>query len=108
MLYGMSLEEYWNGDPDMAIFYRKKHELICKQKNEEMWLQGAYVFNAFSTALSNLHFDGKNHKINKYLDKPFELFDKNEEEKQNDAAQAKQTVIDRLNRFSEMWNKSKR
>ena len=105
MAYGMTYDEFWNGNPKMVIAYRKAHELDIKRRNEEMWLQGLYNFKAFSTALSNLHFDGKSHKANRYLEKPIDLFEKTEEEKQTEAEIAKQKVIDSLNRFKEQFDK---
>ena len=105
MAYGMTYDEFWKGNPKMVIAYRKAHELDIKRRNEEMWLQGLYNFHAFSTALSNLHFDGKHHKPNKYIEKPIDLFEKTEDEKQNEAEIARQKVIDSLNRFKEQFDK---
>lgn len=107
MAYGMSYNDYWFGNPKMVVAYRKAHELDIKRRNEEMWLQGFYNFTAFSTALSNIHFDNKPHKVNKYLEKPFDLFEKTEEEKKQEAEKARQKIIDSLKRLEAMYNRNK-
>ena len=108
MAYGMTYDEFWNCNPERYIAYRKVHELDIKRRNEELWLQGLYNFTAISTALSNIHLDGKKHKVNKYLEKPIDLFEKTEYEKEREAEQARQKVIDQLNRFKQAWEMRKK
>ena len=105
MAYGMSYNDYWYGNPRMVVAYRKAHELDIKRRNEEMWLQGLYNFEAFSTALSNIHFDNKHHKINRYREKPIDIFEKNEEEKKQEAEKARQKVIQSLTQLKAMFDK---
>lgn len=100
----MSYELYWFGDPTLTKAYRTAYKLKIKAENERLWMQGVYNFNAVSTALSNLNFDGKKHKVNKYLEKPFELFPKTEEEKRIEEEKARQKVIDSLNRLKRSWD----
>lgn len=83
----------------ISYLLSQKHELEIKAQNEALWLQGFYNYSAISTALSNIHFDGKSHKINKYMEKPIELFEKTEAEKKQEAERAKQKVIDTLNKW---------
>lgn len=99
----MDYETYWNGDPRLVRSYREAHDLKRKMLNEQMWLQGLYNFQAFSTALSNLNFSGKPQKKNQYLEKPLPIFGKTKEEKAKEAEVARQTVIDRLNQFKSRW-----
>ena len=105
---GMDYELYWNGDPRLVIFYRRAYEMGIEKRNQELWLQGLYNFHAISTALSNIHLDGKNHKPNKYIEKPLDLFEKTEEEKKENVAAAKQTVIDRLNALKAAWERKQK
>ena len=100
----MPYDLYWNGNPKAVVTYRKYHELDVKRRNEELWLQGLYNFEAVSTALSNMHFDGKRHKPNTYREKPIELFEKTKEEKARQAEIDRQKVIDSLNRFKARWD----
>lgn len=43
---GMSYEDYWNGDPELATFYLKAEKIRKSKRNTELWLQGMYIFDA--------------------------------------------------------------
>ena len=100
----MSADEFWHGDPWLAYAYKKAHALRNQQLSEQMWLQGLYNFHAFSTALSNLHFDSKkNHKVNKYMEEPIRVIPLTEFEKEQKAEQERQKVIAYLNALAKKW-----
>lgn len=96
MLYGMTYEQFWHGDPWMAKAYKEKHILERKQKNEELWVNGMYQLSALNVALHNA-FD--KHKI-KYLEKPFDIFPKTEAEKEEEKMLQRQKLIDWLNKLT--------
>lgn len=52
--YGMTYDEYWDGDIDKPKYYRKAYELRHKRELEErnhlMLVQGAYVYRAILSA----------------------------------------------------------
>jgi len=95
MLYGMTYEQFWYGDPWMARAYKEMHNLKRKERNEEMWVNGMYQLSALSVALHNA-FD-KN-KIN-YMKEPLNIFPKSEAEKEAEKRDERQKLIDWLN----MW-----
>jgi len=107
MAYGMTYQEYWNCEPERYFVYRELHKLDIKRRNEELWLQGLYNFEAISTALSNIHLDNKQHKVNKYRSEPYDLFAKPEEKSEAEVEKAKQKVIDQLNAWKARWEASK-
>lgn len=80
MTIGMTYDEFWNQDPFLAVYCLKSHELKRDEENQKLWLNGLYTFIAVSTALSNIHFDGKKHKINHYLKEPIRIRPYTEEE----------------------------
>jgi hypothetical protein len=94
MLYGMSYDEFWNGKPELAVWYRKKHRLEIEQRNQELWLQGLYFNNAVSVALNN----GFNKKKIQYIDKPIRLFPETEDEKKAEAEREKDEELKALKR----------
>lgn len=53
MSMGMTYKEFWEGDNDLPIFYRKKHEYDLQRMNEAAFLQGSYVAKAIAACLSN-------------------------------------------------------
>ena len=50
MSIGMSYDEFWNQDVKLVEVYRKAHELRYKHRNHELWLQGAYIYEALCDA----------------------------------------------------------
>lgn len=55
MGYGMSYDEFWYGEPYRAKFYREAHEIQIKQKDEEFWIQGMYIYEALCDVSPILH-----------------------------------------------------
>ena len=93
MAYGMTYEEYWFGDPWMVRAYAQSYLLKRKIDNENAWILGAYMANAFGTVIANSF--GKKHA--KYLDKPLDIFPKTEAEKKNEIREEKRKLINWLN-----------
>lgn len=77
---GMSYEDYWEGPPSLAITYRKAYKLRRETENEQAWLQGLYVYDAFAVCLANA-FRKRGAKIQNYLEKPIDIFPLTEKEK---------------------------
>lgn len=50
MSIGMSYEAFWDGDVDMVKMYREAAELRDKRRNQELWLQGMYIYEALCDA----------------------------------------------------------
>ena len=72
MSFGMSYDEFWYGSPYRAMFYRNSHKLKVKQKNEEMWMQGMYIYEALCDVSPILHaFSKKGTKPLPYSEKPY-------------------------------------
>lgn len=71
--YGMSYEQYWNGDCIIVKFYREKHKRELEHMNFREWLSGAYIYNALvaSSPLFNA-FSSRNKPFD-YLAKPFSI-----------------------------------
>ena len=98
MLYGMTYEQYWFGDPWIVRAYAQAHLLKCRKKNEELWLQGIYFANALQTVIGNAF--SKNAHL-KYLEKPLEIYPKTEAEKEQEVRVERQKLIDYLNRWKQ-------
>lgn len=71
---GMTPDQYWDGDPMLAKYYRKADELRRKRKNEELWLQGMYIYEALCSVSPVLHaFAKRGTKPLPYPDHPYAL-----------------------------------
>ena len=77
---GMSYEEYWEGPPSLTVVYRKAYKLKRETENEQAWLQGFYVYDAFAVCLANA-FRKRGSKIHNYIEKPIDIFPLTEKEK---------------------------
>lgn len=46
----MTYEAYWDGDASMAKYYRQMDILNKERRNYDLWLQGAYIYEALLDA----------------------------------------------------------
>lgn len=71
----MTYEQYWHGNVWMVEAFREADKLKQKRKNQELWLQGMYVYEAICDASPILRdFAKKGTKAVPYRDKPYEIF----------------------------------
>ena len=89
---GMTYEQYWEGDCALVKYYRQAEEMRNEKRNQEMWLQGMYVYEAICDASPVLQaFAKKGTKPIPYSTKPYPLSDKQakreEEDKQRKLAE---------------------
>ena len=84
---GMTEEQYWDRDSTLVVAYRKAEELKTNRKNQEMWLQGAYVYETLCRVSPVLHaFAKKGTKPVPYLAEPFAINEKQAERKEKEKA----------------------
>lgn len=94
---GMSSEEYWNGDAERTIAYRKAFKMKQESANHEAWLHGLYVYDAVMSALTHLSDKKSSHQT--YTVKPYSFTpDEVEKERENKKIEAEAQA--------EVWMKS--
>jgi len=104
--WGMTAGEYWNGDPALAIAYRKKHQYEMEERNHELWLQGLYLYEAMLCVSPVFHDFAKNPKPLPYRDKPFPITQREAEERAEDTVErAKEQQKDVLISWMQRVNK---
>lgn len=70
----MSYDDFWNGDVFMVKAYRRAIELRDKRRNQELWLQGLYVYEALCDASALFRFTTQSTiKAEPYLKEPFPI-----------------------------------
>lgn len=77
---GMTYEQYWEQSPYLVVAYRKAYRLRREADNEQAWLQGLYVFDAFAVCLANA-FAKRGAKKQTYIEKPIDIYPLTEREK---------------------------
>ena len=71
---GMTPEQYWDGDPMLAKYYRQADEIRRNRRNQELWLQGMYIYEALCDVSPVMNaFAKKGTKPNPYVDHPYPL-----------------------------------
>jgi hypothetical protein len=75
MSIGMSYDDFWNGDVSMVRAYRKAYELQEKRRNQELWLQGMYFYEALCDASPLFRFSMKKGAIKpeSYVKEPYPI-----------------------------------
>ena len=92
MLYGMTYEQFWYGDPWMVVTFQQAYLLKQRKRNEEMWIQGAYVANAVATAINN----GFSKRKIDYLKSPLDIYPKTYAEEQEEIRQERLKLVQSL------------
>lgn len=80
LVMGMTYEQYWEGSPFLTVAYRKAYRLRREAENEQAWLQGLYIYDAFAVVLANV-FAKRGAKKKNYIEKPIDIFPLTEAEK---------------------------
>lgn len=74
---GMTEEQYWDKDCTLVVAYRKAEEIRINRRNQEIWLQGAYFYDALCRVSPILHaFAKKGVKPVPYLSEAYALTEK--------------------------------
>lgn len=73
--YGMNEYQFWHGDIRLLEVYQKAY---MRDRSYTAWLNGAYVFEANSKAISNGNRTKKTDKVNQYSEwkDPFQKLNK--------------------------------
>ena len=48
LTWGMTLEQFWDGDNDLPRIYHRKHLIEQEQKNKDMHRLGAYIYETLT------------------------------------------------------------
>ena len=74
---GMTYEQFWNDDPMLAKYYRQAEEIRNDKRNQELWLQGMYIYEALCDVAPLHHaFAKKGAKAEPYVERPYALTEK--------------------------------
>lgn len=99
MSMGMSYDEFWHKESYLTQIYLRLHQIKAEEVNEQLWLQGAYIFNALEIALFNSLGRSKCQKAKTYIEKPVELF---KEEKS--VKEERNKIVDFFNNLKNTWD----
>lgn len=90
---GMSYEQYWNDDCCITKYYRKAFNLQRERMNEQLWLQGLYIYDAILDVAPALRAMGAK-QPEKYPNEPYPITDKEIElRKEKQAKEHQENII---------------
>jgi hypothetical protein len=100
----MTPEQYWEGDPTLAKYYRKAEEIRVEKRNQEMWLQGMYIYEAICDASPILHaFAKRGTKPHPYTEKPYVI---NDTQRKREDKSKEKAVFDKGKKMMEAFMKA--
>ena len=100
----MTPEQFWDGDPYLAPAFRKAEEDRLEAENYGRWMKGLYIFDAVSISLKNA-FLKKGERAVPYLDKPYRITPKTEDDLKAEAEAERQKAIKSLNAWKAAWDR---
>lgn len=79
---GMTPEQFWDGDCRLTESYRRADELKQRRRNQDLWLQGMYFYEALCDVSPILQaFAKKGTKPTPYSPEPYAVTEKQVKEK---------------------------
>ena len=82
---GMTYEQFYYEDCCLVKYYRKAQKMREQRRNQELWLQGMYFYDAICSASPVLHaFAKSGTKPLPYADEPYPLSTEEAEERQRE------------------------
>ena len=95
----MTYDQYWNDDPTLAKDYRRAEELRNEKRNQELWLQGMYIYEALCAVSPVLHaFAKKGTKPHPYTEHPYSL---TEEQRKREVEEKERKLAEKGKKFME-------
>ena len=77
---GMTNDEYWNGDAQACVAYRKAYKEKLELQDAMLWRQGLYVYHAMC-CVAPFFNSIKPQKPEQYLEHPFGIVEKQEQKR---------------------------
>ena len=88
---GMTYDQFWNDDCMLVKYYREAEEIRKERKNQELWLQGMYIYDAVIRISPILRaFAKKGTKPQPYPSEPYAINKKTAEDMEERKAKATQ------------------
>ena len=86
---GMSYGDYWDGDPAIAKHYREKNRCDMERMNTQLWLQGAYIYEAILDTVPAFNILSKKREPTPYRESPMPLTKQAQDRRKADENQRK-------------------
>lgn len=95
----MTADEYWHGPPELCIAYRRAHNRKKEMINQQLWMQGLYIYKAVAAVMSGMF--SKNSEG--YLSEPIRITPLTEQEKRAKAEEERKRLVEALSAWETDW-----
>ena len=94
---GMTYDQYWNDDPTLVKYYRKADSMKQARLNEQLWLQGMYIYEALCDVSPILHaYAKKGTKPKPYSEKPYAI---TKDERKREVEELERKMVEKGKRY---------
>lgn len=99
MAMGMTYEQFWDGDNEIATMYRKSYQIKQEMANRDMWVQGMYFYEALCDVAPILRAFSKARRPSPYTKEPYkfepvEPIEQEQNEKEVQADKKAKTIME--------------
>ena len=104
---GMTYDQFWNQDVELVKAYREADKIKRDLRNQDMWIQGAYIYEAILDAAPVLRFSfsDKPQEPIPYRSEPFPLFESKGEKKKREERN-KEKQMEKIANSMNAWMRS--
>ena len=104
MSYGMTYEQFWDGDVCAHKAYKEAAKLLIKRQNEQAHLQGAYIYEALA-AVAPLFRGMKPSRAQAYRKEPYDIFAEDAKRREEEEQRKRYVNIkDKVAAFAKAFN----
>ena len=108
MLYGMTYEQFWDGDVCMHKAFKEAAKLRKKQTNEDAWLLANYFYEALC-ATSSLFRGMKPSRPQKFRDAPYDIFEEDKKRREEEERIANyERIRNKVSAFAKAYNEQRK
>ncbi len=107
MMLGVPEKEFWDGDYTRLKYYVRQHNYLVEQRNQELWLQGLYVYEAISVVMAQAFGKGAGRFL-KYPEKPHRITPLSPEEQEEENKRKVEEFRAQLEAAGQRFNAKKR
>lgn len=106
--YGMTYDQFWDGDISAHKAYREAEKMRTRKRNQEMWLQGMYIYEALiDVAQYNKAFSKA--KPRPYLKEPYDLFEEDKRRREEEEARKRYDLMrNKIAAFAKAFNEKQK
>lgn len=102
--YGMTYDQFWDGDVCAHKAYREAEKLREKRANQQAYIQGAYFYEALCCS-SSLFRGMKPSRAQEYRKEPYEIFpDERQRRLEREEKARYEKIKDRVAAFAKTFN----